>query len=85
MSDVSLFCCLHLRQVFVFGAKLSIRGVINCNRNPAVQEEMCDMEDDYRAVELILPTSPCRKKRRCSPTDNDSEDVRTSELEDQKI
>ncbi|KAB2613262.1 serine/threonine-protein phosphatase 6 regulatory subunit 3-B-like [Pyrus ussuriensis x Pyrus communis] len=43
-------------------------------RNPAVQEEMCDMEDDYRAVELILPTSPCRKKRRCSPTDNDSED-----------
>ncbi|TQD80619.1 hypothetical protein C1H46_033798 [Malus baccata] len=53
--------------------------------NPAVQEEMCDMEDDYRAVKLILPTSPCRKKMRCSPTDNVSEDVRTSELEDQKI
>ncbi|XP_050160317.1 uncharacterized protein LOC126633806 [Malus sylvestris] len=53
--------------------------------NPAVQEEMCDMEDDYRAVQLILPTSPCRKKMRCSPTDNVSEDVRTSELEDQKI
>lgn len=69
----------------MFRAKLSILVVINCNRNPAVQEEMCDMEDDYRAVKLILPTSPCRKKRHCSPTDNVSEDVRTSELEDQKI